>query len=64
MYIICWYKYNSKKNEYEFNHIENFKNGVSNFPTILFKEQNSWKSFKWKKTFARLENKKVIEIEL
>ena len=58
--ITCWYRYNKKTKEYEYNH---FENGwvTADKPTPKFDSQKGWLKSEWKKEFRQLINHEVKE---
>ena len=61
--ITIWDKWNWKKKEWEFNHIEDgFKLSKSEPQAVSEIQKKSWKNQKWKKEKAILRNGKVESI--
>jgi len=59
--ITCWYKYNKKTEQYEYNHFEDGWVTVDK-PTPMFDCQKSWLKAIWKKEFMYLVDNEVKEI--
>lgn len=51
--VTLWYRYDSKKEEYVYNHLEE---GIAKWttPVPMFKSQNHWKSGVWHKKQAEI----------
>ena len=62
--VTLWYKQNNKTKEYEYNHLENnwdaLTDDIYNKPriisTMLSNMQNDWKNYKWQAKFCYLVN--------
>jgi len=62
----AWYKYNSLKGEYEFNHLEvGVWNVFDSIPIAISDlQRNAWYGSKWRKEFGFLENGRWILPEI
>lgn len=61
--ITCWYKYNKKSDNYEYNHFEEGKKEEEKPNPIkeTFKTQKEWKGFIWNKKIGYLIYNKVFD---
>lgn len=63
-HITIWEKYNSKSGEFIFNHIEVGIKETDKPEVISNKfgnEQNDWKNYTWRKTFAKMQGNKILK---
>lgn len=62
-HITIWEKYDAKKKIFIFNHIEDGIKDTKTPDVISTKcgvSQNSWKNYTWRKTFAKMQNNKIL----
>ena len=62
-FVTIWDKLNAKTGEFIFNHIEDGVKETEKPEVISTKfgnEQNDWKNYIWRKTFAKMQNNKIL----
>ena len=59
--VTCWYKYNPKKDLFEFNHIEDGEVAtLKPLPKGNFPLQNDWKNYTWFRTYCTSRNGELV----